>query len=274
MNAILFNNYINNIHGAVIDLVEYYLSILEFNKDFKLLIINYNSIFQKELISIIKERYYLDDLDWEINIISIKKKDLLKFKFNKLLILDYGTINAVQGLINIKDNKSKIFILSDLHTEDKKYLINKNLYPEGCVNYYGEMPFVYKDFQYNMKFLFDRYKPLRKSDDKFFIHSPESDDYSFLKEWGISKKQCIFKTHKHKNNLFELFDIFWYYHAAKWWDPRPRLMHESYFYEKNIIYNNIPIWKDGSYYRNIDLNMNGLKNRYLNKDDEIVRQFI
>lgn len=274
MKAIIFCNYINKINGAVIDSIEYYLAILENNKDFKFLIINYNNTFKKAITQIINERYFLDDLNWESNIVNLKKNELLRIKFDDVLILDYGTINKVRGLINLRNNKSKIYILSDLKTDEKEFTIDKKAYPNGCVNYYGEMPFVYKDFQYNMKFLFDRYKPLKKCDDKFFIHSPESVDYSFLKSSGISKDLCVFKTGIHKNNLFELFNIFWYYHAAKWWDPRPRLMHESYFYEKAIIYTNIPKWKDGSYYRHKDLNDNGIKNRYLNKNDEIVKRLI
>jgi len=274
MDAILFVNYVNNINGALIDVCEYFFAIFEHNKNIKLLIVNYNKIFKKDLLNLIYDRYDLDNLDFEKNIIEIDRIDLIKIKFNRLLITDYGTINRVKGIINIEGDKSKIIILSDLHTDKKEYLINKQLYPEGCVTYYGEMPFVYKDHQYQHKFLFDRYKPIQKSDKKFFIHSPENNDYSFLDILDIRYEDCIFKTSVHKNNLFELYSTFLYYHGAKWFDPRPRLMHESKFYGKDVIYINKPKWKDGSYYRYHDLINNGLKNRFLNKQDEIVRLFI
>lgn len=276
MQAIIFKNHINNLHGGVVDLIEYYLCILEYNKDIQLLIINYNNYFKTEINKLIRERYHLEGIeDYEKNISNIARTDLLRIKFDKVLILDYGTIPDVKGLIQLRNKKSKIIVLSDLHTDIDRYMFDKKLYPDGCIEFYGEMPFVYKDHQYNMKFLFDRYKPLRKVDDKVLVHAPESNDYSFIKEMGIvDEEDCIFKTHTHKDNFFELFNTFWYYHAAKWFDPRPRLIHENFFFGKDIIYTNKPNWKDGSYFRHSDLNENGLKNRFLNKKDEVVRQFI
>ena len=276
MRAILFCNYLNEIHGGVIDFIEYYLCILEQNNEIKLLILNYNLEFKKILINLIKDRYNLDGLDFEKNIIGITKSELLRIKFDRVLIVDYGTIIKVRGLINILNSNSKIIITSDLHTNNSNYIINKSLYPDGCVIYYGEMPFIYKDIQYNHKFLFSKFKPLTKTSSAIFLHSPKNNDYKFIVNYKntFKDRKIIFKTEKHKNHLFELFDTFIYFHADKWFDPRPRLMHECAFYKKEIIYINETNCIDGSYFRYNDLNINGLANRFLTREDEIIKWFI
>jgi len=249
--------------------------MFEYNKNIKLLIINYNQEFKKELINLINDRYEISDLNIEDNIIGISRKDLMYYKFDRLLIFDYGTIYKVKGLINIKNKHSKIIIITETHKKDLKYYIDKSFYPPGCVEYYGEMPFVYKDHQYTCKFLFDRLKPLTKVEPNIFINSPNNDDFSFIDLLDLPKdKNIIYKTGKHKQNLFELFDTFVYYHANKYFDPRPRLMLESYFYGKKVLYYNIHNIKDGSYYRYKDLIKNGISHRFLTKDDEVIRQFI
>lgn len=276
MKAIIFNNYLDHINGALIDCIEYYLCILEQTDEIKFLILNYNPTFEKIFVNLINDRYHLGRIKFESNIMSITKSDLIRMKFDRLLIADYGTILKIKGLVSIKNPDSKILILSDLHTDKSEFTIDKSLYPNGCVIYYGEMPFVYKDIQYNHKFLFSRLKPLRKTDNAVFVHSPLNNDYSFMDEFekDFKSKKIIYKTEKHKNNLFELFDTFLYYHADKWFDPRPRLMHECYYYNKRIVYVNVFKVIDGSYYRMNDLSKNGLNNRWLTKDDEIVKQFI
>ena len=276
MRAILFCNYLNEIHGGVIDFIEYYLCILEQNNEIKLLILNYNLEFKRILINLIKDRYNLDGLNFEKNIIGISKTELLRIKFDRLLIVDYGTIIKVRGLINILNDDSKIIITSDLHTNIPECIINRDLYPKDCVIYYGEMPFVYKDIQYNHKFLFSRFKPLTKTNSAIFLHSPKNNDYNFINNYKniFKNRKIIFKTEKHKIHLFELFDTFVYFHANKWFDPRPRLMHECTFYNKEIIYINEPNCIDGSYFRYKDLIANGLNNRHLTKNDEVVEHFI
>ena len=76
------------------------------------------------------------------------------------------------------------------------------------------------------------------------------------------------------DNFFEYFNVYIYYHSGNYFDPHPRLPLECTFYNKHVRYFNETNIKDGSYYRFEDLSINGLSNRFLNKDDEIVRQFI
>ena len=276
MEAVLFYNYVNNVHGAVIDFIEYYLCILKYNKNIKLIIINYNKEFEKIIDDLIAEKYDLKGLNYKKNIKGLELNDIFRIKFRRLLIVDYGTIAKVKGFVALADNKSKMIILSDLHTDDPKYVITKSLYPKDSVLYYGEMPFVYKDIEYTHKFLFDNYKSKDAGDDAILLHVPESEDYSFIKDYPeiFSGRKIIHKTHKPKDDLFTLFNTFVYYHANKWFDPRPRLMHECAFYNKIIHYFNKPKCLDGSFYRYNDLLLNGLSNRYLDDKDEVIQHFI
>lgn len=275
MKAILFNNYLNNLHGAVIDFIEYYICMLENKIDVKLLILNYNEDFKQKLFEIVEDRYVLEGIDYKKNIIGITLSYLIKQRFDRLLITDYGTIKKVKGLIAITNKKSKIIIMSDLFTNDPKHIINSSLYPPNSVVYYGEMPFVYKDIQYNHKFLFSRFKKLNKIEPNIFLHSPKNNHHDLIKNNSsiFKGKKYFLKTTNHKKNLFELFDTFVYYHPNDWFDARTRIMHECIYYNKKVYYFNEFNCIDGSYYRYKDLIENGLTNRYLNEHDEIIKEF-
>jgi hypothetical protein len=136
------------------------------------------------------------------------------------------------------------------------------------------MPFHHRDVDYRMKFLFDRYKPLQNIEPAIYINSPNNDDYLFIKKLNLPDKKLLYKDRIHVDNLFEKFDEYVYYHANKWFDPHPRMILESAFYGKKIHYYNPHKIKDGSLYRWKDYKENGLKNRNLTREDEIVRQLI
>ena len=269
MNALIYYDYgIESINGSLTNIIEYFLCIYEHNKDFKLLLINSNKSNKQFYVNMIKERYILDDIsDFENNIIVISKYKLLYQKFNKVLIHSTGTVKQIRGLVNAK----QIFIISDYWEEKPEYFFRKDLYN---VTYFGEMPFQYKDKQYTFKMLFDRYKPLPYEEDNIYIHSPQNKDRSFIDEIDLPDKPMIFREEGHRPNFFRDYKIFVYYHANKWFDPSPRLMHESFFYGKKILYFNKYNIKDGSMYRYNDLLKNGLLNRVLTKNDDIVQRLI
>jgi hypothetical protein len=256
------------ITGALIDTFEYFLAIYEHNKNFKLYILNCDEPTLKRFSSIIKNRYDLDGIEnFEDNIVSIPLGHILRFKFKKLLIVDFVTISKTRGIIRADE----VVVITESFTDDKFHTYSKDLYN---VEYYSEMPFEYKDKEYRMKFLFNRFKKLNQVKEGIYVNSPFNFDYSFLKTLDLPKKPIITKERKHKENLFEQFDEYLYYHANKWFDPHPRLFHECFFYDKKIYYYNIYEIKDGSFYRYNDLLETGLKNRTLTKEDEIVKQFI
>jgi len=252
----------------VFNAFEYYFSILEHNPNFYLYILNSTQKeFENIFYPIFENRYYLDDIDYKKNIRIIPKQKLIYEKFDKVLVLDYGTIWRTKGFLNAKD----ITVICEKHTDDPNYMFNKDLYK---VTYFAEMPFVYSDHRYRMKLGFNRFKKLGKSVKRIYINSPYNDDFSFVKGLDLPNKEIIYKTDDHLTNLFEQFDEYVYYHANKWFDPHPRLVLECTFYDKKIHYYNTHMVKDGSYYRYRDIKENKLKNRTLNKDDEIVQRFI
>lgn len=274
--VLLCNNYPKIlINGAIIDVFEYYFAILEHNKDIKLFLIDFNDEFANFLISLMEERYYLDDLKWKENIVRIKRFNIINYHFERVLVIDYSTINRLRGILKAEnlDVITEITVISDLYTDKPEYMFRKDLYN---VTYYGEMPFVYKDNQYKMKLLFDRFKPLEQVREGYYIHSPKNNQAEKLvRQLGLnSNVDVYFKQESHMKNFFEYFNTYVYYHCGNYFDPHPRLPLEAKFYEKQLFYYNHGKTKDGSYYRFEDLRENGLDGRTLTKNDEIVRQFI
>jgi len=277
MNAVIYYAYGStemSITGSLINAFEYFIAMYEHNKDVVLMCFKTTENAIKLMISVMKDRYDLSDLEgFEKNIIAVKWNYLIRNEFDNLLVVDFVTINKTRGFIRAKN----LVVISEKHTDDPEFFYRKDLYN---VTYYGEMPFHYKDIPYRMKMLFNRYKPLNKVEEAIYINSPQTNnatfDYNtaFLKDLNLPDKPIILKSSKHLGNMFEQFDTYVYYHANKWFDPHPRLFVECTHYNKDIYYVNNHGIKDGSYYRYKDIKENGIKNRTLTKDDEIVRQFI
>ena len=227
---------------------------------------------KKNIAQIAKERYDLglfNGLGIGRHIKNIRKTNLIIHKFDTVLILDYKTIQQTKGLINA----DKILVISEKYTADPEYFYSKDLYN---VEYYGEMPFHYRDHKYRMKMLFDRYKPLKNIEKGTYINSPHNDmlNLELLKPFDLPTPFLFKSKTNHKENLFEKFTHSVSYHANKWFDPHPRLMLECKFYDKELHYINPREIQDGSWYRWKDLQENGLQNRTLSKEDEIIRQLI
>lgn len=276
MNAVLLCNAYprKTISGAIIDAFEYYIAILEHNPDVKMFLIDFDVGFKQYIFDIIEEKYHVADLRWKENVISIRRFSIVNYTFDNVLIVDYTTINRLRGILRASDINviTEITVISDLHTDNPEYMFRKDLYN---VTYYGEMPFVYKDKQYRMKLLFDRMKTITGTREGYYINSPGNKDYSFIKELNLIHTMPVyFKQEVHFKNFFEFFNVFIYYHANKYFDPHPRLFLECAYYNKDILYYNKHNIKDGSYYRYHDIEENGLDDRFLNKNDEIVKMFI
>ena len=257
--------------GALINALEYFLAIYEHNKDVKFIAIDSKTGDNRQFyIDLCYDRYVLDDLKgFEDNMMYLKHGELIYHEFDKVLVHDSESVKTIKGLVRAKE----ICVLCDFYLDNPDYFLGKDKYN---VTYYGEMPFQYKDIQYNMKMLFDRFKPLPYEDDAVYIHSPRNNDTSFVSELTMipKGKKIIHRGHGHSYNLFTQFNEFVYYHAHTWFDMTPRLMHECTFYGKPVFYVNKWGLKDGSYYRFRDLCERKLDNRTLNKNDEVVRRFI
>jgi hypothetical protein len=253
--------------GSLINAFEYFLQAFEQNKDLKLVFIDAEKKDYKEFIRIIKNRYIIDSKieKFEKNFMTIMWPELNNFSFGTSLILDFGTMYKVKDKLNSK----QIIVISEKYTDDQRFFID-----HSNITYYGEMPFQYKDIDYKMKILFSRYKPLRFAKEGIYVNSPSNEDFTFLKDLELPNKPILFKQRQHVENFFEHFDTYLYWHAGKWFDPTPRLFLECAFYKKKILYFNPYDVEDGSYYRINDLKENGLKNRFLNMNDEIISQLI
>jgi len=268
MDAVLFYTFQLPVEmaitGSTINAIEYYLTILEHNSDIKLILVNGTGKSRQKIIDLAKNRYHLDDLDFEDNIICLEKGKLMRQGFQRVLVLDYSTIQMTRDILVSK----KIIVIQE--KEDYKYdnLNSKNLI------HYGEMPWQYKDHEYRMKMLFDRFKELGTVKSGLYVNSPKNRDYDFLKHLDLPDKPIIFKARSHLDNMFEQFDEYLYWHANTWFDPHPRLFAECYFYGKKSNYHNIYGIQDGSFYRYHDMMERGIEDRTLNKDDEVVRHFI
>lgn len=272
-NAILF--YVTptfRLTGSTINALEYYIEAHDHNKKIKLILINGTQSFKNNLIKLAKERYRLSFFinGIENNIINIRKSNLVAHKFNTILVLDYVTIKETKGLL-IAD---KILVISEKYTSNPDYFYDKNLYN---VEYYGEMPFHYKDYDYRMKCLFDKYKSLKKVDTGTYINAPNNNDFlnlETIQKLGLPMPYIYKSKTDPEENLFEKFTHYLYYHVNAWFDPHPRLFLECSFYNKKIKYINLMEIQDGSWYRWRDIQINGLKNRTLSKEDEIICQLI
>jgi hypothetical protein len=268
--VILYNDHDTiKVSGSIIDCFEYYFCILEHNPNIKLVLINFSHDFLNFIFDIIKDKYVLDDLDWKKNIWFFKKYDIIKYRFRKVLVIDYSTIKKTKGLL-VAD---EIFVITEYFTQYPDYFYDKNIYN---VTYYTEMPFEYCDVPYKLKLLFDRFKPIEMKQKGIYVHSPFNPNLDQIpEELGLDdRKPIYYKKLKHMDDLFAYFDEYIYYHVDMYFDTHPRMPLECTFYNKKVKYIKNNDTKDGSYYRFKDLEENGLKDRFLNKDDEIVQQFI
>lgn len=268
MKAVLFYNYGGDITGTVLNVFEYFIALFERDPSVKLCILNGEKNILEKQINIVEDRCDLSDLNYKENIFFLPKNKIIHQRFQTILVLDYNTIHFTRGLILA----NKIVVIQEKRTHLKEYQYDDKIC--NCI-YYGEMPFVKRHKEYTMKFLFHRYKDIKKTKEGIYINTPRSNDLSFLERIQLPEKPILFKDRiNHLENLFTQFDTYVYFHANKWFDPSPRLFVESSFYGKDIYYFNEPNIIDGSYYRYHDVINNGVNHRYFSDEDEIIKEFI
>ena len=263
MNAIVQMTH-NKVTGSVIDMLEYFM-VANLTAPVYLLLIDipHYSIenYREHLMYLMSNRYNYP-YDLRDKIVLLNKIDLLKYELNECVLVDWGTIPHIRGLLRAKH----ISVITEL--TDEQFFLDKQKYN---VTYFTEMPFAYCDEQYTMKFAFEFFKPLSYAKEAIYVNCPgDIDNLSATKYVEMFNKPFFFKQEQHVSNLFEQFDEYIYYHSH-YFDPHPRLFHECFFYEKRINYVNAQNIQDGSYYRFNDLAVNKLRNRYLDSNDEIIR---
>jgi hypothetical protein len=243
-NAIIFDAWMLN--GALLDCLEYYLFARSIGKDISLVLLEHSCFdIRKAITDIVSDRYLAPD-DWEQGIQYWDSKTrLVTSKYENIVVFDYTTVEHVPIM-----RGEHIHILYD-HEPSMKKLYNI-LGAHDHITIYNEMPFGTGE-QYFMKFAFPLYRKVGYNTGTFID-----------KKGGRQIKT-------HQKGLFDSFHTYHYVHDGTF-DRRPRMMLEAYFYQKEVLYHNPDETRDGSWYRWHDLRRNGIKHRWLTKNDEIMRK--
>lgn len=273
MNAIIFRYY--HVNGALLDVLDYYLKSQQLRKGTNLFLIIKRGSFE-DIERIIKDRYlFRFDYKHNLTILSSEYK-LIYYKFNNVLIMDYGTTGVLPYTL-----ANHYHLVYD---HDERYILNYLKYikrPNFTV--YNEMPFGYGGY-YKLKFPFDLYKPLEYPSKKYcYINASGKSKSELETALKLTKKKIMITGdptieetrrikvyRKHPENFFSLWDTYMYIHDGKYFEPRCRLLMEAYYYKKNIIYHNTYRVKDGSWWRFKELVDQGLEDRHLTEDDELM----
>jgi len=266
--------YQQSITGSHFNVFEHYIKVLEYNPDVKLVFLLFTptTTIIDYYIKIYEERYKLEHVDtrWKEGILGVKYGDFKHYKFNRVLILDFGTIPPMQQFL--KNNCKELTVVSELHTENPKLFFDKNVYP---VTYYGEMPFVYKDHQYRMRYNLDLLKDIDNPKDALFVTSRADDDVIEEKLKLFPNKPVLKRLKaEHIPNFLGEWDELLYIRTPNWYDSHPRCFIEAEYYGRKMHYFNDEGVKDGGWYRWLDIQERGIEDRQLTKDDVIIQKLI
>ena len=243
--------------GSTIDILDYYSVVRKNRTDSKLLFTFNKSLINKtslvnEINEIIQERFK-EPFDFDI----IKRTELLKTK-------DFIVTMGIGGYKNIKNFifKNKIFVIyeglkDESMLKDKRVIISEDIEPS-----------------YKMKLAFNEYKEPENSSRGLFLNILDNKLDECAKRiiaWA-GYNSFILKGRRHVKNLFKLFDTYLYIDDDKYYNPNPRLFHECYFYNKNIMY--ITKRKDGAYRRFFELEEGKFSERILDTNDSNVKYLL
>lgn len=251
-------HYDGYLDGSTIDILDYYSVIKRIEQDAKLLFTFNKSLTNKrtlanEISDIIYERFK-EPFEFDI----VKRTELLKTK-------DFIVTMGIGGYKNIKNFifKNKIFVIyeglkDESMLNDKRVIISEDIEPN-----------------YKMKLAFNEYKdPVNSSERGLFLNILDNklDDQTKRIIDYLGYESFILKERRHVKNLFKLFDTYLYIDDGKYYNPNPRLFHECWFYNKNIVY--ITKRKDGAYRRFSELEEGKFHERLLNTDDSNVKYLL
>lgn len=274
MNIIIFELY--GVNGALLDALEYYLYMRSIGKDVSLCFIRTNQSISFDVIrELVNDRYNIP-FDYEEGISFHRSKtDLMRNVYKNVLILDYTTLEIAPII-----RADTIHIIYDHHPSKKK--LYNILRGHDHVKLYNEMPFGIGD-SYLMKFPFGLYKSYNECLPRCYVNCSGKSDLSRTriltdKEVMVTGYQGdpldgVITYDSHPKDFFSLFDTYLYIHDGKYFEPRCRLLFESCFYGKTIIYDNPHNIKDGSYYRLKEIKESGIDKRHMTPQDEIVEVF-
>lgn len=262
----------NGFNGSIYDAIEYSYMLGTIDKTRLIIANNTNQkdgdIYNK-LIDLINKKYTIDNLNFEIIIISFNK--LHRVKYKSILFMDTTSVLRLQFYF-----ADKYIILNDYVTID----FNKRLDIMKLPNVYtfNEMSFFPAPVNYKFKFMFDIYKKYDKLENNTLISYKDitSNRQHIMKLFSNDTGEEILLTEHPLNNFHSRFNRY-IYNNINFFDPRCRLIIECFYYgiKLNDIVRNIKEENyDGAYYRLLDLKENGLENRNLDINDEVIQVMI
>jgi len=250
------------INGSMIDSFEYFYTLFEQDPNTYYVLLDYKHL--KYFKDFLSTRYFNVNLD---NVISVKTRDFILNKFYKVLITDSTTMEIFKTRIPIQSEN--IYCITEFN--ESKYIMKR-------AKYFSEMDDnrAPGDTYYYTKMRFDLLREPKHHKNVLYVNTPKEDPKLHIKEINKhleNRLKYISKTNSIYSNVFEEFDKYLYIKTKSWEDPRPRMFHECYYFDIPIVYiNNLN--KDGSYYRYQELLENGLKDRFLSKDDPLIQHIL
>lgn len=222
---------------------------------------------KQSILDVIHKKYTIDKP--RFNIIIRKGNAIDRNIYKSILAVDSVVINRIPVFLF-----DKAFILADPYMSNINNFHRikrlKNVYT------YNEMPFFPSHVNYKFKFAFDIYKKYDELENNTLI-SYKNDKEPYNKHITKFINNDTGETIQYKWPIEDFHQKFnkYVYHNIDYFDPRPRIFHESYFYGiklNNIVRNIKNENYDGAYYRLKDLYEKGIENRYLTIDDELIQQ--
>lgn len=258
----------NGINGGLYDAIEYAYMLstigetkLTIKKNrYKSYLWNYS---EENIKNIINYKYTFNYNNICINYENTDIK-LDKNIYKSVLFLDSQIIRL---LPLYKANKYCIIADYVKNSIDKYFNKIKNL---KNIYVFNEFPYFPSPVNYKCKFLFNKFKIFDKLEHNTLIS----------KKYGNWKHETTINNKVLKwpiENFNKLFDRYETYSYDNWFEPRGRLYVECLFYGisiDNIIRHIEKENYDGGYYRLKDLKENGLENRYLTINDEVIQCMI
>lgn len=264
-----------HINGSVIDSFEYFYTLWGQDKSIKYIFVDASLSVLTFIHDFLKSRYIINE-DCLKNVIAVKKTLLMLNKFDKILVTDSQTMMLMKQTLPIQSLEKHIL------TE-----FNDPIYYVKDAIFYNEMPDnSFGEVNYYTKMRFDILRKPKKQKNKLYVNMPKygtggksSDKIHFLRK--IQETIDLYNLGGYidkgtglNSNIFEEFSHYMYIKTLNWTDPRPRMFHECYYFNIPIIYYNKYNIKDGSYQRYYELMENGLENRHLTKDDQIIQNIL
>jgi hypothetical protein len=211
---------------------------------------------------IFKNKYNVSDKLLE-KIRKISLKDFITVP-KKIIILDNRTYNNLRSFLGSK----KVFWFNNHNGGIKKNENDKT---------YGEYSYQNFEIKEGLKFYFDIYKKISKSENKIYLSSPSKTDSEITKILNSKNiflnGEILFKNpNLHLDNLFEKFSTLVYLHNGQE-DGNNRLIIESYYYNKNILLFDYSDKEDSVHHR-FHLGSKNLDYFYLTKENKLIKDYL